>query len=173
MVAQLNGLEESQLDAFLFGADRVQTTKVRVGLWEIQDRRCFYCDARVTEPVRAQVDHFIPWSRYPDNGLDNLVVADIACNQAKANSLAASHHVVRWAHRFVSDSSQRRQIDALAGEAAWDRDRGRSLGVARGIYWRLPDEARLWMRRKEFVALDRPMLEQALGVPDVSDATAR
>jgi hypothetical protein len=173
MVAQLNGLEESQLDAFLFGADRVQTARVRVGLWEIQERRCFYCDARVTEPVRAQVDHFIPWSRYPDDGLDNLVVADVACNGAKSSSLAASHHVARWARRFANDSAERRQIDALARETAWDRDRGRSLGVARGIYWRLPDEARLWLRRKEFVALDRPVLAQALGLPDVPDATPR
>ena len=46
MVAQLNGLEESQLDVFLFGADRVSTAKVRAGLWELQDRRCFYCDLR-------------------------------------------------------------------------------------------------------------------------------
>jgi 5-methylcytosine-specific restriction endonuclease McrA len=173
MVAQLNGLEESQLDAFLFGADRVQTAKVRAGLWEIQGRRCFYCDARVTEPVRAHVDHFIPWSRYPDDGLDNLVVADVACNQAKSNSLAASHHVARWAQRFASDSSQRRDIDTLARETAWDRDRRRSLGVARGIYWRLPRQARLWLRQREFVALDRPALEQALAVVDVPDDTRR
>jgi hypothetical protein len=169
MVAQLNALEESQLDAFLFGVDRVQTAKVRVGLWEIQGRRCFYCDARVGEPVRAHVDHFIPWSRYPDNGLDNLVVADIACNQAKSSSLAASHHVARWAQRFASESAERREIDTLAHETAWERDRRRSLGVARGIYWHLPHESRLWLKQKEFVAIDRPMLDQALGVFDVLD----
>jgi hypothetical protein len=160
-------------DAFLFGADRVQTAKVRVGLWEIQERRCFYCDARVTEPVRGQVDHFIPWSRYPDDGLDNLVIADVGCNQAKSNSLAAADHVARWAQRFASDSSQHREIDTLARETAWERDRRRSLGVARGIYWHLPQEARLWLRQKEFVALDRPVLEQALAVADVPNATPR
>jgi hypothetical protein len=170
MVAHLNELEESQLDAFLFGADRVQTAKVRVGLWEIQERRCFYCDARVSEPVRAQVDHFVPWARYPDDGLDNLVIADVACNQAKGSSLAASRHVARWAQRFVTSSSQRRQLDTLAHDAAWQCDRGRSLGVARGIYWRLPGQARLWLRRKEFVALDRPTLEQALGVSDTASS---
>jgi hypothetical protein len=60
MVAQLNRLEESQLEMFLFGADRTRTAKIRVGLWEIQRRRCFYCDARIAEPVRGQVDHFVP-----------------------------------------------------------------------------------------------------------------
>ena len=44
MVAQLNRLEESQLEVFLFGADRTQTARIRAGLWEIQGRRCFYCD---------------------------------------------------------------------------------------------------------------------------------
>ena len=51
MVAQLNRLEESQLEVFLFGADRTQTAKIRAGLWEIQGRRCFYCDARIAGPV--------------------------------------------------------------------------------------------------------------------------
>jgi hypothetical protein len=32
MVAQLNGLEESQLEMFLFGADRTRTVKIRAGL---------------------------------------------------------------------------------------------------------------------------------------------
>ena len=34
MVAQLNRLEESQLETFLFGADRTRTVKIRSGLWE-------------------------------------------------------------------------------------------------------------------------------------------
>jgi hypothetical protein len=51
MVAQLNRLEDSQLEAFLFGADRVQTARIRAGLWEIQGSRCFYCDARLGDPA--------------------------------------------------------------------------------------------------------------------------
>jgi 5-methylcytosine-specific restriction endonuclease McrA len=93
MVAQLNRLEDSQLEAFLFGADRVQTARIRAGLWEIQGSRCFYCDARLDDPARSQVDHFVPWSRYPDDSLDNLVVADVACNGFKSSSLAAADHV--------------------------------------------------------------------------------
>ena len=34
MVARMNDLEESQLDAYLFGACRTQTVRVRRGLWE-------------------------------------------------------------------------------------------------------------------------------------------
>jgi hypothetical protein len=41
MVALLNKLEDSRLEEFLFGAERVPTVKVRAGLWEIQGKRCF------------------------------------------------------------------------------------------------------------------------------------
>src|SRR5262245_46020890 len=106
MVAQVNRLEESQLEAFLFGTDRIRTAKIRAGLWEIQRGRCFYCDTGVREPARAEVDHFIPWSRYPDDGLDNLVVADTGCNGFKSGSLAAAEHVARWARRFAQGSAE-------------------------------------------------------------------
>jgi 5-methylcytosine-specific restriction endonuclease McrA len=164
MVAQLNRLEESQLEAFLFGADRIQTARIRAGLWEIQDRRCFYCDVRVSEPTRARVDHFIPWSRYPDNGLDNLVVTDIACNSWKSSSLAAANHITRWVRRLDSNSAEHRQLLDLAEQAAWERVPDRSRSVARGIYLRLPTDARLWLRGKEFVTPDRAMIETALNV---------
>src|SRR5690606_12741258 len=97
MVAALNTLEESYLETFLFGAARTPTTRVRVGLWEMQEGRCFYCDGRVADPSSGEVDHFIPWSRYPDDRLDNFVVADGRCNGDKSNRLAATTHLVRWA----------------------------------------------------------------------------
>lgn len=114
MVAQLNRLEESQLGAFLFGADRVRTARIRAGLWEMQGRRCFYCDARVGEPTRAHVDHLIPWSHYPDNSLDNLVVTDLACNSFKSSSLAAAAHITHWIRRFGSHSTEYGQLVDLA-----------------------------------------------------------
>jgi hypothetical protein len=36
------------------------------------------------------VDHFIPWSRHADDGLDNLVAADARCNGQKRDFLAAA-----------------------------------------------------------------------------------
>jgi 5-methylcytosine-specific restriction endonuclease McrA len=154
MIALLNRLEESQLELFLFGADRTQTAKIRAGLWEIQRRRCFYCDTRIHEPAQSQVDHFVPWSRYPDDGLDNLVVADTRCNAFKSSSLAATEHLAQWAQRFAEDSSACVQLDDLAQRAAWDRHAVRSRSVARAIYLRLPDDARLWVRGREFIAPD-------------------
>ncbi len=162
MVAQVNRLEESQLDAFLFGADRASTARVRLGLYEIQSGRCFYCGGTVTEPTRAEVDHFVPWARYPENGLDNLVVAHPACNRAKSSSLAAADHVSRWARRAQPASSEYGQLKELATRVSWDRDARRATSVACALYLRLPDDAMLWQRGREFVAPDRTLLRRAL-----------
>ena len=147
----------------MFGADRTQTARIRAWLWEIQRRRCFYCDTRIQEPPQSQVDHFVPWSRYPDDGLDNLVVADTRCNAFESSSLAATEHVVRWAQRFAEDSSAYVQLDDLAQRAAWDRHAVRSLSVARAIYLRLPDDARLWVRGREFIAPDLVTIGTVMG----------
>jgi 5-methylcytosine-specific restriction endonuclease McrA len=83
--------------------------------------QCFYCDARLGDPARSQVDHFVPWSRYPDDSLDNLVVADVACNGFKSSSLAAADHVARWARRFVAGLPEHQQLGDLARLTAWER----------------------------------------------------
>jgi hypothetical protein len=147
----MNALEESQLEIFLFGAIRAATVRVRAGLWEIQERRCFYCEGRICDPTRGEVDHFIPWARYPDDGLDNFVVADRACNGSKSSSLAASEHLRPWRKRFVPGSSQSAQLAELAANTRWTRQSARTLSVARAIYPRLPEDARLWFRPGEFV----------------------
>ncbi len=162
MVAALNQLTDARLEAFLFGHDRVDTTRIRGPLWELQGRRCFYCEARIPDPSRGAVDHFIPWARYPDDGLDNLVVADARCNGWKSASLAAADHVARWGRRFVPDTSLSRQLADLARTERWLRDRDRTLRVSRSIYLALPDTARLWLREKQFVGLDRPAIAEAL-----------
>jgi hypothetical protein len=164
MVAQLNRLEDSQLEVFLFGADRTPTVKVRAGLWEIQDRRCFYCDARVADLSHAHVDHFLPWSRYPDDGLDNFVLADKSCNGWKSNSLAASQHLTRWARRFQLDTTECSQLADLAADSEWDRGGLKTVSVARAIYLRLPQDARLWLRGKDFVEPDPAAIRDALNV---------
>jgi 5-methylcytosine-specific restriction endonuclease McrA len=161
MVAQLNHLEESQLEMFLFGADQRQTAKIRAGLWKIQEGRCFYCDVRIAEPVGGQVDHFVPWSRYSVDTLDNFVVADKSCNGFKSGSLAAAEHLTRWTRRFADSSSEYAQLSDLAHRASWDRQPDRSLNVARAIYLRLPSDARPWLRGKEFIPPDATMIGTA------------
>ncbi len=168
MVAKLNALEESQIDSYLFGASRIATARVRVGLWDLQDRRCFYCDRRVNEPARGHVDHFVPWSRYPDDSLDNFVFSDERCNGDKSASLAAALHLQRWSRRLRSGTPEFVTMQDLASQTQWERNAGRSLNVARGIYLRLPDDARLWLQAREYTRPDRAAIEEALGDPNDS-----
>ena len=90
MVARMNRLPEAELERFLFGWERIPLDPVRRPLRELQENRCFYCDGRMAGA--ADVDHFIPWSRYPDDTLDNLVAAHPRCNNSKRDFLAAVDH---------------------------------------------------------------------------------
>ena len=90
-------VDHQLLDAFLFGAERINLDRVRRPLLELQNGYCFYCLQRVRQP--PGVDHFLPWSRHPDNTLDNLVAAHRACNGAKSASIAGLDHLERWLNR--------------------------------------------------------------------------
>jgi len=163
-VAQLNGLEESRLEQFLFGTPRIALEAVRPGLVEIQAVRCFYCEEGIGHGRRGDpvVDHFIPWARYPNNALENLVVAHDRCNSQKRDFLAAADHVQKWRRRISLDSDIASDLSTLAAELRWDSAPGRSLGVARGIYLNLPEDVPLWLRSDHFVETDPPRLAEIL-----------
>lgn len=150
-------IPDAQLERFLFGADRVDLTPVREPLRELQSNRCFYCDRRLRDD--AEVDHFVPWARYPDNGIENLVVADRSCNNAKRDHLAAAEHVESWSARI---RDRRSDLEQIASSALWDSSPERILSVARAIYLRLPEDARLWRIQREFTDVDRDRLRRVL-----------
>jgi len=91
-------VDTERLDEFLFGAQRISLHRVRGPLTESQGGDCFYCAGRMGN--RGAVDHFLPWSRHPDNSIDNLVAAHAACNNAKSASLPGLDHLGRWMERF-------------------------------------------------------------------------
>jgi 5-methylcytosine-specific restriction endonuclease McrA len=157
MVGRLNQLEVAQLESFLFGADRVSLQPVRAPLLDLQRGACFYCGGRLRATV--DVDHFFPWSRYPDDRLDNLVVAHPECNRQKKDFLASAGHLASWARRL---SSLDTELDQIASATAWPRDTARSLGVIRGTYLKLPDGVALWHRSREFTPSRHRDLLQAL-----------
>lgn len=158
LVAQFNPalVSEGRLEEFLFGIERTSLAAVRGELRELQDGRCFYCGGALG--ARGEIDHFVPWARYPDNGIENLVATDARCNHAKRDHLAAAEHVDRWVRRVERHKSD---LAEIARRAQWDRHPDRSLAVARSIYLRLPDEARLWRLAQDFVTVDRPRLVRA------------
>jgi 5-methylcytosine-specific restriction endonuclease McrA len=162
MVARINKLQENQLEDFLFGVERISSARIRGGLWEIQGKTCFYCADRIPEPIRGEVDHFLPWSRYPDNGIENLVVAHKRCNSEKRDFLAATDHVERWKSRFALPAGMSSDLSTLSDSVGWERDPGKTLGAARGLYLRLHSDARLWSNGRIFVHPDFGRLHAAL-----------
>ena len=107
----------------------------------------------------ASVDHFIPWARYPDNGLDNLVAAHDRCNNNKRDFLAAAEHLERWRQRTRDHDDL---LSALAVRLRWERNSDRSRGVASALYGRLPAGARLWRVGSDFEVADPERLVLAL-----------
>src|SRR5207244_12917024 len=105
-VASRNRRDEDQVARFPLGAERVPLERVRGPIIELQEGRCFYCAERLATRAgqTPHVDHFIPWSRYPDDGLENLVVAHARCNAQKSDFLAAAVHVDHWRARTRSGS---------------------------------------------------------------------
>ena len=158
-VARFNGLAEASLEQFLFGASREAIAHLAGPLLQLQSGNCFYCGKRIRQ--QRHVDHFVPWSRHPDDGLGNLVVTDAACNGAKSDHLAAVEHVERWAERNLQRKVELAQI---AEFKQWSHRPPRTLSVARSIYLRLPADARLWQLQRKFVAVDALRLRSVLGM---------
>lgn len=158
MVAGMNGLPEAELESFLFGSERTSLDAVRGPLRDLQDNRCFYCDGRLSG--RADVDHFIPWARYPDDGLDNLVAAHPKCNNSKRDFLAAAEHVEHW---MTHKRSREQEFAILASDSCWPRDTDRTKSVATAIYARLPDTTRLWVAPSLFGPNERDRIMAVLG----------
>lgn len=86
----------SDLDQFLFGADRSALLRMTAPLADAQSGQCLYCQRRVE---RGEIDHFVPWSRYPRDLAHNLVLAHRECNRHKSDLLAAETHLERWLAR--------------------------------------------------------------------------
>lgn len=156
-VARLNQLPEAHLADFLFGVSREALAPVRDELRELQHGRCFYCGGRLARDVH--VDHFVPWARLPDNGIENLVVADAGCNRSKRAFLASADHVARWAARATTRA---RDLEEIAARRRWERDPERTAAIARALYLPLAEDARLWQRGREFVDADLARLRAAL-----------
>ncbi len=163
MVARFNPdqVAEANLEEFLFGRDRISTEPVRQDLTELQEGRCFYCKGSVGR--NAVVDHFLPWVRYPNDAIENLVVADAGCNGNKRDFLASVEHVDRWTSRLLGRSPEAGALADIAQRRQWEHGGERTQSVVRAIYFRLPEGTKLWRAKNEFVALEAPLLRRALG----------
>jgi len=88
---------------FMFGSGRAPLEVYRPILYDLQNL-CFYCGRRLTNKV--EVDHFIPWSRYPVDLGHNFVLSHQNCNSQKGDFLAAKVHLQRWHQRNTEHSDK-------------------------------------------------------------------
>ncbi|WP_380172349.1 HNH endonuclease [Kineococcus sp. DHX-1] len=129
-------LDVPDLHAFLFGADRAAVARLAPGLREFQENRCFYCDQRLG--TRIHVDHVLPWSRVPLDGVRNLVAVDPRCNGDKLATLPAVQHVHDLLARPEAD------LQTLAAPLRWPVDTDRVRGAATGLYRAATAGSPLW-----------------------------
>ena len=143
--------EQGDLEAFLFGAERVALQRLRQPLAELQGGLCFYCSRKLG--VDVDVDHFLPWSRYIDNGLENLVLAHHSCNVAKSAIMAAPKHLERWRQERAEENTYDIDLRQIADAHSWEYRPAVALKAARALYFSLPGGTKLWLREKELVDL--------------------
>jgi 5-methylcytosine-specific restriction endonuclease McrA len=152
-------VDELRLEAFLFGSQRQSLDTVRAPLLGLQAGRCFYCGG---ERGPWEVDHFLPWARWPDDRLDNLVVADRRCNHDKRAALPSLGHLERWWLRMAPGQRLDQQLDEFAGNLGWPRRPERTAGGARGLYLHQPSGAMLWAAPGQVEPLDPDRLSVLL-----------
>jgi len=102
----------TDLGSFLFGCDRAALTAYRDVLIDIQKDMCFYCHRPLHR--KGEADHFIPWSKYPQDLGHNFVLAHASCNNRKSDYLAAEEHIGAWRDRNASLAGELSQrFDAI------------------------------------------------------------
>src|SRR4051812_11286562 len=137
--------EQVDLSEFLFGSERSALLAIRPLLMELQNRRCFYCPSTIAEGG-GEVDHFVPWSRYPADLAHNLVLADRKCNGQKRDRIPAVTHLAEWSKRndlfgkqVTAAMPSRLPCDSNASTriAYWAYEQTETFG---GLSWFCPDE---------------------------------
>ena len=153
-----------KFEDFLFGADRTALNRVAESLLDLQKGACFYCGSVIARD--REIDHFVPWSRSGDDGLDNLVAACASCNNEKRANLPAAQYVGELLSRNHHWSAD---LDSIAAERQWPRNPPRSLAIMRVAYLRGSTDRLLWRwdraTRSHALApleIDRSQLERLL-----------
>lgn len=90
---------DRELESFLFGASRSPVSVYAERFYELQSGRCFYSGTKLAAPNKGEVDHFIPWARYPFDSPFNLVLASREVNNKMRDELKKPEWRERWLER--------------------------------------------------------------------------
>lgn len=139
----------TDLGTFLFGQERTNLAAYQPILRDVQKDTCIYCK----EPLKGklQVDHFIPWSRYPADLGQNFVLAHDHCNNAKSDYLAAEEHLANWAERNEKHSSE---LNKELTEVGLPCDLEAARQIARWVYQQTETaQGQVWVKKHELKRL--------------------
>ena len=137
------------LPEFLFGSDRSSLEKYKEILQDHQSSRCFYCSKSIRT---GDLDHFIPWSRYPIDLGHNFVFSHAGCNRRKSDFLAYVDHLAKWKENNLDSETGLAQA---FGDRGLPHDLERSKHVAIWAYQQGEAAgARVWYEGNNFVELD-------------------
>lgn len=140
--------ETAGLPEFMFGTERESLEKYRQILQDYQNSHCFYCNGSVR---KGDLDHFVPWSRYPIDLGHNFVFAHAKCNRQKRDFLAHVDHLARWKDTNLKD---RHILAAEFKDAGLAHDAARSEQVTIWAYEQGEAAgAHVWSIADEFVEL--------------------
>lgn len=139
----------SDLGSFLFGQTRSNLDTYRTILFDIQRGVCLYCQKPL--PRQTQVDHFIPWSRYPADLGHNFVLAHTQCNGDKSDYVAAERHLSAWVQR---NTESQVELNARLTEASLPCDPTATVQIARWVYQQTERaNGQVWVAKKEMIHL--------------------
>ena len=154
--------ETVDLRQFLFGTQRNSLERIKPILHEIQEGRCFYT-GRNLNLSEAEVDHFIPWSRYPIDLGHNFVLTSGPTNRSKSNHIAAEKYLCKWTQFCLNNQSN---LSEHFERIKVRYDLESSLKIAQWCYNQVHQvQAQVWMKRGQLETLSdlwKPILDQAI-----------
>ena len=100
-----------------------------------------------------EVDHFIPWSRYPTDLGQNFVLAHSKCNNSKSDFLAAEPHLGMWAER---NRSRSKELAERLVDSGLPSDTTASMRITEWAYEQVEkSNGQVWLLKKEFQHLGK------------------
>lgn len=134
----------TDLGTFLFWKERASLDANRPILLGVQKGECLYCRKPLTG--KMQVDHVVPWFRYPADLGHNFILAHDKRNHAKLDFLAAENHLVAWVERNHKNQAE---LQERLVAAALPCDMAASVQIAKCIYQQTEEaNGQVWVEAK-------------------------
>jgi len=155
--------ESADLGDFLFGNERNNLAAHARILDDLQEHRCFYCGGQISG--QGEVDHFIPWSRYPVDLGHNFVLAHKSCNGSKSDMLASAEHLRKWVDR---NQKYKSELTEYFDRNSLGYDLRSSFSVAKWSYQQAEKlGANLWIASNHFEQITSDWVQ--ILPPDILD----